>query len=306
VLIDWFTVAAQILNFLVLVALLKYFLYNPIIRAMDRREEKVRSRLEEAEKREKESQEEAEKYRQKNQEIEEKRREMLDKAKEEAENHRKELTLKARREVDSLRAKWGESVQREKASFLRELKQMTGRQVYAISRRALRDLADADLQERVVQAFLSKMDKMKKEERQKMAEAVKEEGNKATLRSGFEISSSQRQKITKAFHQKMAGKAEIDYETDPELILGIELKSSGEKLSWSLEGYIKDLEEQSRAALEQESRQEKEAAKDTEDKEETGGEESGEEHTPEQDEVSKKQEAEEGQEETKKKRKSDS
>ena len=35
---DWFTVIAQIINFLILVALLKRFLYGPIIRAMERRE----------------------------------------------------------------------------------------------------------------------------------------------------------------------------------------------------------------------------------------------------------------------------
>ena len=36
-LIDWFTVGAQIVNFLVLVGLLKYFLYEPILKAMDKR-----------------------------------------------------------------------------------------------------------------------------------------------------------------------------------------------------------------------------------------------------------------------------
>jgi len=37
VLIDWFTVIAQIINFLVLVYLLKRFLYGPIIRVIDER-----------------------------------------------------------------------------------------------------------------------------------------------------------------------------------------------------------------------------------------------------------------------------
>ena len=46
--IDWFTVVAQIVNFLTLVGLLKKFLYGPIIRAMDDRERRIASRLEEA------------------------------------------------------------------------------------------------------------------------------------------------------------------------------------------------------------------------------------------------------------------
>ena len=39
-LIDWFTVIAQIINFLILVALLKHFLFNPIVSAMNERREK--------------------------------------------------------------------------------------------------------------------------------------------------------------------------------------------------------------------------------------------------------------------------
>ena len=40
-LIDWFTVAAQVLNFLILVWLLKRFLYRPILDAIDAREKRI-------------------------------------------------------------------------------------------------------------------------------------------------------------------------------------------------------------------------------------------------------------------------
>ena len=56
--IDWFTVAAQIVNFLILVALLKYFLYGRIVDAMDRREQSIAQRWNLAEQREAELQQE--------------------------------------------------------------------------------------------------------------------------------------------------------------------------------------------------------------------------------------------------------
>jgi hypothetical protein len=40
-LIDWFTVGAQIVNFLILVWLLKHFLYKPILNAIDAREKRI-------------------------------------------------------------------------------------------------------------------------------------------------------------------------------------------------------------------------------------------------------------------------
>jgi F-type H+-transporting ATPase subunit b len=47
-LIDWFTVIAQIINFLILVYLLKRFLYKPILNAIDEREKRIASQLEDA------------------------------------------------------------------------------------------------------------------------------------------------------------------------------------------------------------------------------------------------------------------
>ena len=44
-LIDWFTVVAQIVNFLVLVALMKHFLYGRLLRAIDEREAGIAARL---------------------------------------------------------------------------------------------------------------------------------------------------------------------------------------------------------------------------------------------------------------------
>ena len=41
--INWFTVIAQIINFLVLVGLLKYFLYGRILQAIEKRDQQIRA-----------------------------------------------------------------------------------------------------------------------------------------------------------------------------------------------------------------------------------------------------------------------
>ncbi len=50
--IDWLTVSAQIVNFLVLVWLLQHFLYKPVIDAMDRRQQSIADNINEAKNRE--------------------------------------------------------------------------------------------------------------------------------------------------------------------------------------------------------------------------------------------------------------
>jgi F-type H+-transporting ATPase subunit b len=46
--INWFTFIAQIINFLILVWLLRHFLYKPILNAVDEREKKIAGQLKDA------------------------------------------------------------------------------------------------------------------------------------------------------------------------------------------------------------------------------------------------------------------
>ncbi len=59
-LIDWFTVVAQALNFLILVWLLKRFLYKPILNALDAREKRIAAELADADARKAEARQERE------------------------------------------------------------------------------------------------------------------------------------------------------------------------------------------------------------------------------------------------------
>ena len=54
-LIDWFTVGAQALNFLVLVWVLKHFLYKPILDAIAAREKGIAAKLADADAKTKEA-----------------------------------------------------------------------------------------------------------------------------------------------------------------------------------------------------------------------------------------------------------
>ena len=45
---DWFTIVAQALNFLILVWLMKRYLYKPILHAIDEREKRVAAELADA------------------------------------------------------------------------------------------------------------------------------------------------------------------------------------------------------------------------------------------------------------------
>jgi F-type H+-transporting ATPase subunit b len=238
VLIDWFTVAAQILNFLILVVLLKWLLYDRIIRAMDRREADIASRFDEAERKRQEARDTEAAYRSKQKELEDHWDELLQDMKQQAETERKQWTEGAREEVDGLRERWLQALRDEKQDFAREFAEQSARRVFDISKRSLNDLAGAELEERVVEVFLSRLEDLPEANRRQIAEGLERESAEAAVLTAFEMPASLRRKTTRALHEALGTKADVRYETDPDMVMGIELKTGGRRTAWTAAAYV--------------------------------------------------------------------
>ncbi|NIP73234.1 MAG: F0F1 ATP synthase subunit B [Gammaproteobacteria bacterium] len=243
--IDWVTVAAQIANFLVLVYLLKRLLYQPVITAMEARERRIAERLNEAERHEEEAEREGRAYRDKADSLDRRRDELIRQAEQEAEARRRELLEQARGEVDDTRAQWQQEIEREQRDFLTALRARAAESISAIARRALHDLADAELEEQIVQAFLSRLAGL--DERQR--EAIGKASGPLRVVTSFELTGELRQGIAEAVHEHLSAGREIHFEQAGELVAGIELRTEGRKLGWSIDQYLETLEAQLRGLL---------------------------------------------------------
>jgi F-type H+-transporting ATPase subunit b len=273
VLIDWFTVGAQIVNFLVLMVLLKIFLYDRVIQAMDEREQKIASRLEEAGRKRDEAEERRNQVEAQETELRHKRDELLSEAREAARSKREELEEKARAEVDDLRGRWTKALEGEKENFARELQRSAAQQALAVSRRVLKDMAGEDFQSRLIDTFTERVRAMDAEEKQALVEGLDKKDASAVVLSGSELSSSIRKKITRLVHEEIHPELGVDYRTKENLLNGIELRIHGKKVAWNPQQYLIDLEEHVLKALEETSADE--AAAETGNGSEKEKEESG-------------------------------
>ncbi len=249
-LINWFTVTAQVINFLVLVYLLKRFLYGPIIKAMDEREKRIALRLDEGQRKKNEAEREVERYLKKNRDLDNRREALLSEIKGEADTHRKELMNEARNQVDAVRDKWYEAIEREKEAFLQDLRQRAGRQTCAIARQALKDLANIDLEHHIVLVFIERLRNLDKEELEAIKESFQKSGGRVNLRSAFEIPQEMIRQIAEALQNHGADPVDLQLKVSSDVICGIELKVHGRKIAWSLEDYLETLEEALVEALE--------------------------------------------------------
>ncbi|MFO7662494.1 MAG: F0F1 ATP synthase subunit B [Chloroflexota bacterium] len=251
-LLDGFTIIAQIINFLILVFLLRRFLYGPITKAMDERQDRIAEEVAEAETLKQEAADEAEAYRQKRDEFQERREEMLAQAKEEAETRRKEFLHQARQEIEEARAGWHREIESDKAAFIQEVRLGIGQQVYGVSRRVLTDLADAELESQVLEVFLDRLEDLGEEERQAVKDNFHSAEDKVLVRTAFEISEEDRERLCRSIVGIIGEKPDIEFQVKSDLLCGIEMVISDYKLAWNLDEYLGDLEEALFESLHQE------------------------------------------------------
>lgn len=253
--IDWFTFGAQVFNFVLLVYLLKRFLYRPVLNAIEQRAAQVQGRLEEARRKEEEATAERERYRALQEDLERSRSSVLGAAEEEAERRRRELTAKVRSEVQTVREEWRESLRRQRESFLDEMSRRMSRDVFDLVERVVEALTDSELEDRTVDVFLSRLSKADESQRKEFTAAVEGEEGRVRVRSSFPLTSEQRRRFAESMSTWL-GPSEPDFqwEDDSDLALGIEVRAGDRKIAWSVDDYLDVLRSETAAYLDAETR----------------------------------------------------
>ncbi len=256
-LIDWFTVIAQVVNFLILVWLLKRFLYQPILDALDAREKRIAAALADADAKKSEAEEERYMFERKNDEWDQRRAELLSKALDEAKAERERLIAAARQDSQELRARREEALKLEYHNLSQAIARQTCAEVFAIARKVLADLASTTLETHMVEAFIKRLRELSHEEKIQLASAIGKPALTSSIatagetlvpgimvRSMFELSAVQQHMIGAVLEESLGKETPVKFATRPDLISGIELIMNGYKLAWNVADYLASLEKE--------------------------------------------------------------
>ena len=228
-LIDWFTVAAQAVNFLILVWLLKRFLYKPVLNAVDAREKLIAAELADAAGKKTEAQKESDEFRKKNEEFDQQRAALLSKATDDAKAEQGRLLDEARKAADALSAKRQQALLEDGRNLTQAIGRRTRQEVFAITRKALTDLATVSLEERLGEVFTRRLREMDGKAKESLAAALKTAADPSVVRSTFDLPAEQRAAVQNALNETFSAEVRIRFETSPDLISGIELTANGQK-----------------------------------------------------------------------------
>jgi F-type H+-transporting ATPase subunit b len=240
-LIDWFTVGAQVVNFLILVWLLKHFLYKPILDAIDAREKRIAAELADADTKKAEAEKERTDFEDKNKVFVEQRSALLGKAADEAKAERERLIDQAKKDAEGLRATQADALRADQIRMASEITLLAENEVFAIARKALTDLATVSLEERVGEVFTRRLRELDPKAKELLGAALKDSSQPALVRSAFVLPTDQRAAIQNALNESFSAVVRIKFEDSQEVICGIELTVNGQKVAWSISSYLAEL-----------------------------------------------------------------
>jgi F-type H+-transporting ATPase subunit b len=248
-LIDWFTVAAQAINFLILIWLMKRFLYRPILDAIDAREKRIADDTAAAAKLKADAEKESAELKKKNTDFDASRASLISAAENAAKAEGERLLEEARKAAAALSAKLQKASEDQEQALHEQVRVRMQSAVFDVARKALADLAGASLEERISELFAQRLRELDPAAKKALGDALKAQTNPAVVRSAFDLSADARGRVQKALNETFSADVHLRFETASALIGGIELSTTDSKLGWSIADYLSSVENAALALL---------------------------------------------------------
>lgn len=158
--LNW-TLAAQVLNFLILFALLKMFAFKPFMKMLDERREKIEGSIKSAEQDRNEAQALLEDYKKQLAQARLEAQAIVDKANKLASEERDAQVLATKNEIERMRRQAQEDITREREQAVAQLKAEVVALSMAAAAKIVENNIDAAANEKLVGEFINKLDSAK-------------------------------------------------------------------------------------------------------------------------------------------------
>jgi F-type H+-transporting ATPase subunit b len=168
---------------------------------------------------------------------------MLAQARREAAEQRNEMMEQARQEVRKLEQDWHQDLKRDQTAFLAEVRERAATEMLAIIRRALADLACADIQHCAMEVFLEKL-------RTLDASALRDlTGAELSVLTAEELDERAQREVRETLERLLGAAIHLKFERTHSFAWGIELRGNGRRIGWNSDTYIESLQDSLKEAL---------------------------------------------------------
>ncbi|MGO5000369.1 F0F1 ATP synthase subunit B family protein [Oceanisphaera sp. W20_SRM_FM3] len=233
--IDWITVLAQMANFLLLVWLLKRFLYRPILDGIDARETEIATRMAQAGIAEQQAQTEAARYKAQQAQLHERQQLLVTDALNNTKAQRDALLSEARTQLEQEQQAWQRYLSTEREKFNQQLQRNGEQALLTLTRKALHDLADESLEAAIVSHVGKRLAPLATE-----LMAAAGETNIAVASTRKPLANREQEQL-RACLSHLLPKLTLSFVTHAEQAPGLILQVGGAQVAWTIDSYADEL-----------------------------------------------------------------
>ncbi len=250
--IDWWTFIAQIINLVILLFLLRKFLYIPVLKAVEARQKVIADELAQAAEERNKAKALSLEFARKNKQTERQKQKILAAAQVEAEKLSVKLCAEAEAEYQKQRMEWQQKLIKEQKTFVTAVQNLLAKHFTQFAESALRQMANVDLNNLVITHFMDKVKKMPAAQKAMLKQTLTESDM-------VEIHSAQPLDEAIAHDLEHFLRTELDLpkrigffiSIKPELVCGLELQAKEQLISWHLADYMQEFNRQTDKEMQQ-------------------------------------------------------
>lgn len=234
--IDWITVLAQLVNFLLLVWLLRRFLYRPILDGIDAREAEIAQRMAAADAARAQAQAAEQQYRQAHAQTLAEQERRVTQALQQTQEQREQLMVEAQAQIEQQRRDWQQHLEHEGEEFSRRLQEAGSALLLQLTRKALRELADEPVEAAIARHIGRQLPALANE-----LAAAAGSSPRARVSTQAELPTALQQRLQTELQQVLP-RVTLDFRVDAAQAPGLVVQVGGARLAWTTDSYMDELD----------------------------------------------------------------
>jgi F-type H+-transporting ATPase subunit b len=221
--LNWTTFALEIINFLVLVWLLKHFLYQPVKAVVARRRESITAQLDEAAARQQQAEELRSQYENRLADWESEREEARQGLQREIEDERERMLDGLQQELASEREKAAVLAQRQLEERVRENEARALEQGARFVARLVDGVASPELEARLLELLLRELKQLPPAQRDALHSLESDKAVPVMVLSAFPLGEEQKASLQQRIASLVPGSLAFEWREDRKLIAGLRI-----------------------------------------------------------------------------------
>lgn len=240
--VDWWTLALQTVNFLVLVWLLYRFLYKPVQRIVEERKRETELALAEAEAARLKAIDEAAGYQAKTVALAEEREKLIRDARAQIELDRQEILAEARRQAEALANSERDALLTERSEALKDLQNGAATLAVTLAKKLLQDTPQESAHDEFIRRIDERLSAMTDWEQSSLLDVHSRRGTVEII-TASSLTKAQQEKWKQMLAERLGTECEVRFSCDEELIRGVRVRFSRATIEASWASMLRQTEE---------------------------------------------------------------